>query len=86
MTTEKLKEMLERYKATAELFLNKNIRAAIWDANDNYYFCDILIVGEEKIRVQCFAPENKKGLKYDLYYPLIIKIEEYKEEVENEAG
>lgn len=82
MTKEKFKDILERYKATAELFLDKNIRAAIWDANGNYYFCDILIVGEEKVRVLCFAPENKRGLKFDLYYPLITKFEEYKEEVE----
>ncbi len=78
---ETIKDTVARYKELAEIFLKNDTRAAIRDVDDTYYFCDILFVGEEKIRVQCFGPTSKAGLKFDIYWALIIKFEEYKEKV-----
>jgi len=79
MATDTVKDKFERYKALAEIFLKDNIPAAIKDSENNYYFCRILFVGEEKIRVHCFGPTQRGGKKFDLYYPLIVKFEEYEE-------
>lgn len=69
----------ESYKKLAELFLKNDTRAFIKDANDTYYFCDLLFVGEQKLRVQCFEPDDKKGIKFDIYWPLITVFKEYRE-------
>ena len=50
-----IKEQLERLKEKAEYFLENNIKAFIKDKYDNYYFCDILIVGETHLYIQNFA-------------------------------
>ncbi len=79
MVTETITDKFERYKALAKIFLKNDVAAAIKDSENNYYFCRILFVGEEKIRIHCFGPPHRSGEKFDLYYPLIIKFEEYKE-------
>lgn len=79
MVKETVTERIERYRLLSEIFLRDNIKVAIKDVEDNYYFCEILFVGVEKLRIQCFGPTHRQGLKFDLYYPLIIKLEEYKE-------
>lgn len=80
---DKVKDTIERYKVLAELFLKNDTRALVKDVDDNFYFCDILFVGEDKLRVQCFAPEQRAGLKFDIYWLLITKLDEYKEKVED---
>lgn len=71
-----------RYKELAEIFLKNNTKAFIKDIEGTYYFCDILFVGEDKLRVQCFAPDDKKGVKFDIYWPLVVSFKEY--EAKNE--
>jgi len=78
---ETITEKIERYKFLAEDFLRDNIRVAIIDINNEYYFADIVLVGEDKLLVQCFSPKNKDGNKYYLRWASIIKFDEYKEEV-----
>ena len=80
METDTIKEKSERWKATAEIFLKQNIQAFIKDTSDNIYLCDILFVGEDSLTVQCFAPSQRKDRKIVLYYPLITRMEEYREE------
>ncbi len=74
-----VKDMAERMKAKAEIFLKDSIKAFIVDVFDNYYFCDIIFVGEDSIHVQHFTGK-KKFEKERIFYPDIIKFEEYKEE------
>ncbi len=76
-----LKDKIERMRAKAELFLNNDIRAFIVDINNNYYFCDILLVGENHITFYNFAGK-RKGEKDRLLWLDISDIEEYKEENE----
>lgn len=77
-----IKEKIERFKEKAETFLKNDIQAFIKDINDNYYFCDILSVGELKILIYNFAGK-RQGKKDNLYWPDIVSLEEYieKEEV-----
>ena len=69
----------ENWKALAEIFLKNDTRVAIKDIDDSYYFADILFVGEDIIRINCFGPPAKAGKKYSLYWPLIVRVEEYRD-------
>ena len=78
---EKIKEMIERYKVKAELFLENDIKAYIVDLSGNYYFCEMLFVGDNAILVLNFAG-HRKGENTRIYYTDIIKFEEYRKEDE----
>ena len=73
-----MEKEMERWKATAEIFLKKNIKVYIRDLSDNIYFGDILFVGEDTLTIQCFAPEQRAGEKIVLYWTLINKFEEFR--------
>ena len=75
----KIKDMEERFKAKAEIFLRNNIKAFIVDVFDNYYFCEILFVDDDSIHVQHFTGK-KQSEKERIFYPDIIRFEEYKNE------
>ncbi len=76
---ENIKEKVERMKAKAELFLAKDIKVFIIDTLDNYYWCDILLVGEDYLFVQHFTGK-KEGEKERILWYDIIKFEEYRKE------
>jgi len=61
------------------LFLSKDIPVSIVDTENNFYFGNILFVGDESLTIQCFSPQHRKGQKFRIYYLLIEKFEECKE-------
>lgn len=67
-----------RFKAKAEVFLNTKTKAFIVDADNNFYFCDIIFVGDVYCEVISFAG-NRNGEKNRLYYVDILRFEEYAE-------
>ena len=71
------KDKAERIKVLAELYLKEDKRVFIVDLNNEWYFADILIVGEERLNIQCFSPKSKKDLKFHLPYSSIIKFDVY---------
>jgi len=81
----KVKDMDERMKAKAEIFLKNSIKAFIVDVYDNYYFCEIIFVGEDSIHVQHFTGK-KKYEKERIFYPDILKFEEYEENSKRNRG
>lgn len=76
-----VKDKVDGWKEVAEIWLKKDIKVFIKDSSDDYYFADILFVGEDSIRVECFGPEKRKGLKKTIYWPLVVEFKEY--EVDN---
>lgn len=74
-----VKIMIERWKATAEIFLKEDIKVFIKDSSDDYYFADILLVGEDTITVQCFGPKQKAGEKFRIFWPLVVEFKEFVE-------
>ena len=81
---EEFKEKVERWKELAELFLKNDERVYIKDIDGNYYFADLILVGDDSITVQCFAPDDRIGKKYILYWPLIKRLDRYeKKEVDS---
>ena len=75
---EELRTKIERWKIKSETFLKNDTRAFIVDANDQYYFCNILFVGEDTIEVQGFIGKLM-NVKSSIYWADVIKLEEYRE-------
>lgn len=63
----------------AQELLDNNKPVFIKDINNNFYFADILLVGEETIYFQCFSPVQRKDEKISLSWNKIIVLDEYKE-------
>lgn len=72
-----LKEKIERFKIKAELFLKNNNKSFIIDIYDNYYFCDILFVGEDYLVVLGFDG-IRKFEKDRIFWADVVRLEEYK--------
>jgi hypothetical protein len=75
-----IKERMEHWKLLAEVYLKEDKRVLIKDIDNNWYFADILIVGEDTIEIQCYAPEQRAGQKIVLYWALITCFELAKED------
>lgn len=75
---EGLRQKLERYILKAEMFLKNDTRVFIVDINDDYYWADLIFVGEEKVTFQCFSGKLA-GEKRTLLWFDVVKFEEYKE-------
>jgi hypothetical protein len=76
-----IQEKIERFKIKAEEFLKENNKCFIIDVLDNYYFCEILFVGENYLVVQDFKG-LRKFEKTRLWWADVIKLVEYKEKEE----
>lgn len=74
-------DMVKGLKEKAEFLLNNDLRAFIKDQFDNYYFCDILIVGETHLLIYNFSGK-RIGKKDRISWIDIETISEYKEEKE----
>lgn len=79
MEKENIKEMISRWKLLAEDFLKNDKRVYVKDIYGTYYFADLIFVGESSFEVQCFAPIDKSGKKFVLYWANISKFDEYME-------
>jgi len=75
---ETIKDKVERLKGKAEIFLKNNTKTFIVDIENNYYFCYILLVGEDYLYVKNFTGK-KQGEKERIVWYDIIKFEEYQE-------
>ena len=76
--SKEISEKIERWKLLAEQLLKQNKRIYICDINNQFYFADILLIGEETITIQCFSPLKRKNEKYVLNWFKIKDMEEYK--------
>lgn len=76
----KTEEKIARIKILAELFFKDKIKVYIKDIYDSYYFCDIVSVKEEKILVKCFAPTDKAGQEFQIYWANVIELKKYEEQ------
>lgn len=74
-------ERIKKLKEKAEYFLDKDIRAFIKDSANNFYFCDVLIVGETHLMVHNFAG-NREGEKSSILWMDIEVFSEYREKGE----
>ena len=78
MAMETIKENIERFKLRAELFLKNNTKSFIIDAKDNWHFCYIKILDEDKVEVSEFSGKLA-GQNNVINWIDIIKFEEFRE-------
>jgi hypothetical protein len=78
---DKVRERIKSWQNLGDLFLKENKKVYIKDYSDNFYFGELLYVGESTLEIECFAPEQKAGQKFVLYWYSIDKFEEYRDEV-----
>lgn len=69
----------QRIKELAGILLNLDKRVFIKDIDDNIYFADLILVGEDLLTFQCYAPEQRAGKKKTLYWPQVVKLDEVRE-------
>lgn len=81
MVTTQRNTVLEQYKQLAEILSKENKSVYVKDFNDEYYFGDLIFIGENSFEIQCFAPEKKKGKKFVIYWASVSKFDAYKEEM-----
>lgn len=79
---ETIKEKIERWKILADSLFKSNSKCYAKDVYDTYYFADIILVGDETIEIECFAPQGKKGKRFTLRWINILKFDEYKDKGE----
>ena len=73
--------ILEQWKDLAEILLKEDKSVYIKDFNNEYYFGDLIFVGDNSFEIQCFAPEKKKDKKFVIYWASVIKFDAYKKEM-----
>lgn len=78
MAMETIKENIERFKLRADLFLRENTKSFIIDARDNWHFCYIKKLSEDKIEVSEFSGKLT-GQNNIINWIDIIKFEEFRE-------
>ena len=76
---QEVREKGERFKVLAEIFLKENKKVFIKDYSDNYYFGEVILIGESSITFYCFGPDKRAGKNITLYWPVIKLIEEYED-------
>ena len=72
-----IRDKIDRFRIKAEEFLEENIKVFIRDTKDNYYFCDILFVGQNYLLVQDFKG-SRKAEKSRIWWADVIQLEPYK--------
>jgi len=80
---DEIRTTIERFKIKAEELLSENIKVFIIDSKNEYYFCDILFVGENYLVVQNFKG-IKKGEKERIFWADVVKLEPYKKREEED--
>lgn len=78
MVMETVLEKIERFKIRAELFLKENTKAFIIDTREDWHFCYISEISEDKIEVIEFTGKLA-GQKNIINWVDILKFEEFRE-------
>ena len=86
MDKEKVKERILQWQLLAEQWFSENQNVFIKELNGDLHFCKIVLVGETKIAVDNYAPEQRAGTRDYIEWLMISdfdKVREKKEVGEN---
>ncbi len=75
---EGIKEMIERWKVKADIFLKNNTKAFIVDIWDNFHWCILLSFNEDFVIIKNFMG-TRKFEEERIMWCDVRKFEEYKE-------
>ena len=79
MDKEDIKERILQWQLLAEQFFQEDARVFIKELNGNLHFCKIILVGETKITVDNYAPEQRAGKRDYIDWLNIEKFDRVKE-------
>lgn len=71
---EKVKEKIARWKLLAEQHRDNGIPTFIKEINGDFHFCEVVIVGEERITVDNYGPLKRAGKRDYINW---LQIEEF---------
>ena len=75
-----IKEKVLRWQLLADQYLENNSNVFIKTINGDLHFCKIVIVGETKVTVDNYAPEQRAGTRSYLDWLQIERFDEAREE------
>ena len=79
MDKEMLQEKILRWQLLADQWFSENQNIYIKTIDGNFHFCKIVMVGETKITVDNYGPEQRAGTRDYLEWLEIEKFEKIKE-------
>jgi len=79
-----IKERILQWQLLAEQWFSENQNVFIKKLNGDIYFCKIVLVGETKVSVDTYAPEQRAGKRESIDWLEIEKFDKVKEEVGND--
>lgn len=79
MDKEKIRERIMRWQLLADRFFEDNSNVFIKTISGDLHFCKIVLVGEEKITVDNYGPEQRAGTRSYLDWLQIEKFDEARE-------
>jgi len=79
MDREQIKEKVLQWQLLAEQWFSENQNVFIKKINGDIHFCKIVLIGETKICVNTYAPEQRSGEKYYIDWLEIERFEKVRE-------
>ncbi len=76
---DKVKDKVERWKLLADVFIKNNSKIFIKQINGDLHFCNIILVGEDSILIDNFAPIQREGKREKIWWLEIEDFAEYEE-------
>ena len=83
MEKEQIQEKILRWQLLADGYAKTNSNVFIKDILGNYYFCKIVLVGETRILVDVYAPEQRAGKRENIEWLKIMEFDKVREERKN---
>ena len=75
-----IKERILQWQLLADQWFNENQNVFIKKLNGNIYFCKIVLVGEIKVCVDIYAPDQRAGERESIDWLEIEKFDKVREE------
>ena len=82
MDKERIKERVLQWQLLADQWFSENQNVFIKELNGNIHFCKIVMVGETKITVDNYGPEQRAGERNYIDWLNISMFDKVKEERE----
>ena len=79
MDKEQIKERILQWQLLADQYFQNNENVFIKTLNGNLYFCKIVLVGETKVLVDIYAPEQRAGTRENIDWLTISMLDKVRE-------
>ncbi len=77
-----IKDKVLRWQLLADQWHSENKNVFIKTMNNNIYFCKVVMVGETRVSVDVYSPEQRAGTREVIDWLQIVTFDEVKEKGE----